>query len=174
MPERKPSWEALKAEYLLGATSYRKLAQAHGIPLDTLEKRARREGWREAREKVEAQVAGELPAVVAAVKLDAATEWVAEMLNIALLLRERLALDLAPEAQKQLWMRTMKGPELRALPKLNETKDLKTLIEALAKLDEIGRRALGLDDDKSETQLDQDWDAALGEIEQRQGLAASA
>lgn len=173
MPKRANEWESIKAEYLMGGTSYRKLAQAHGVPLDTLEKRAKREGWRKARETVKAQVADKLPTVVAAVKLDAATEWVAEMLNIAILLRERLAMDLAPEAVKQLWMRTMKGPELLALPKLNDTKDVKTLIEALAKLDEIGRRALGLDDDKSETQLDQDWDAALDEVEQRQDLAAS-
>ena len=163
----KPNWTKIKAEYLKGGISYRKLAEKHGISESTLTKRAIRESWADDLQQVGSKVAAELPVVVAAVKLDAAGQWVAETLNIASDLRKRLKADLDPKATKQHWMGTMKGPELVSLPKLNDTKDVKTLIEALGKVDEIGRRQLGLDEDKGETELDTDWDGALNEIEQR-------
>lgn len=45
-------WEKIKAEYLAGGTSYRKLAEKHGVPFSTLEKRARSESWSEQRKEV--------------------------------------------------------------------------------------------------------------------------
>lgn len=45
-------WEKIKAEYLQGGTSYRKLADKHGVPFSTLEKKARSENWTEQRKEV--------------------------------------------------------------------------------------------------------------------------
>ena len=38
-------WEKIKAEYIRGGTSYRKLAEKFGVPFGTLKKIASREGW---------------------------------------------------------------------------------------------------------------------------------
>lgn len=42
-------WKKIKAEYIKGGISYRKLAEKHGVSPTTLTKVAIREGWNEAR-----------------------------------------------------------------------------------------------------------------------------
>lgn len=44
-------WTKLKAEYIKGGTSYRKLADKYNIPLGTLYKRAKREKWVELKQQ---------------------------------------------------------------------------------------------------------------------------
>jgi hypothetical protein len=44
-------WTKLKAEYIKGGTSYRKLADKYKVPFGTLRKVAAKEGWRELRDK---------------------------------------------------------------------------------------------------------------------------
>ena len=39
------NWKKIKAEYLAGDISYRKLADKYGVSIDTLERRAKREEW---------------------------------------------------------------------------------------------------------------------------------
>lgn len=39
-------WERIRAEYIAGGTSYRKLADKYDIPIDTIKKRAGREEWK--------------------------------------------------------------------------------------------------------------------------------
>lgn len=50
-------WQKIKAEYLQGSTSYRKLADKHGVSFSTLEKRARAENWVEQRKNVSEEAA---------------------------------------------------------------------------------------------------------------------
>lgn len=45
------SWEKIKAEYIAGGTSYRKLCEKYGVPFGTLKEHARKEKWRELKEK---------------------------------------------------------------------------------------------------------------------------
>ena len=44
-----PDWTAIRAEYIAGGTSYRKLAARYEVSLHTLRKRAERERWTEMR-----------------------------------------------------------------------------------------------------------------------------
>ena len=44
-------WNAIKAEYIAGGTSYRKLAEKYGVSKSTLMKVAAREGWAELRKQ---------------------------------------------------------------------------------------------------------------------------
>ena len=44
-----PDWAAIRAEYIAGGTSYRKLAARYEVSLHTLRKRAERERWTEMR-----------------------------------------------------------------------------------------------------------------------------
>lgn len=50
-------WEKIKAEYLQGGTSYRKLANKHNVSFSVLEKRARSENWVEQRKDVSDEAA---------------------------------------------------------------------------------------------------------------------
>lgn len=47
----KADWNTIRAEYIGGATSQRKLAEKHGVPYSTLRDRAEREKWSEQRNK---------------------------------------------------------------------------------------------------------------------------
>ncbi len=50
-------WKKLKAEYIAGGISYRKLAEKHKVPFHTLRKQAAKEHWRELRDEVAAKAA---------------------------------------------------------------------------------------------------------------------
>jgi hypothetical protein len=53
-------WKRIKAEYIAGGTSYRKLAEKYGVPRSNLERVAKREGWtalrRQTEDKAEAKI----------------------------------------------------------------------------------------------------------------------
>ena len=44
-------WKKVKAEYIAGGTSYRKLAEKYGVSFSTLKEIARREKWTDLKEK---------------------------------------------------------------------------------------------------------------------------
>jgi uncharacterized protein YjcR len=46
-------WKRIKAEYIAGGTSYRKLAEKYSVPFGTLRRVAKREGWTQKRTQVE-------------------------------------------------------------------------------------------------------------------------
>jgi hypothetical protein len=46
-------WKQIKAEYIAGGTSYRKLAEKHGVSFSTLRKVAAKEQWTELRNSVD-------------------------------------------------------------------------------------------------------------------------
>lgn len=46
-----PDWAAIRAEYIAGGISFRKLAEKHGVSFNTVKGRARREQWTDARRK---------------------------------------------------------------------------------------------------------------------------
>lgn len=49
-------WNAIKAEYIAGGTSYRKLAEKYGVSKTTLERKAKAEKWIELRGQAEDRV----------------------------------------------------------------------------------------------------------------------
>lgn len=51
MGEKRINWDKIRAEYISGGTSYRKLAKKHKVPLGNLTRIARNEHWTEQREK---------------------------------------------------------------------------------------------------------------------------
>lgn len=46
-------WKRIKAEYIAGGTSYRKLAEKYDVPFGTLRRIAKQEGWTQQRTQVE-------------------------------------------------------------------------------------------------------------------------
>ena len=57
-------WQKIKADYVAGGTSYRKLCQKYGVSLTTLQRTAKREGWtalrQQAADKADAKMADEI------------------------------------------------------------------------------------------------------------------
>jgi hypothetical protein len=157
------AWDVIKAEYLAGGISYRKLAVKHGVPRRTLEDRALAERWSELRGQVRGKIAAELPAVVAEQVLVNAQVWVEEVIRIASQMMRELE-DRLDGTQKVI-VTTQGERVLMELPWLNKAQDLKAAVSALAELDRVGRLSLGLDKGGEEAELDQDWDAAMQEIE---------
>ena len=49
-------WKRIKAEYIAGGTSYRKLAEKYGVPFGTLRRVAEREEWTQKRTQVAQKV----------------------------------------------------------------------------------------------------------------------
>lgn len=50
-------WKKIKAEYIAGGTSYRKLAEKHKVPFHTLRKVAAKEKWHDLRDETSAKAA---------------------------------------------------------------------------------------------------------------------
>lgn len=67
-------WEAIKAEYITTATSYRKLAKKYGITYDEIGKQSRREGWVQLKKQHNADVLSKILADDAQAKADAAVK----------------------------------------------------------------------------------------------------
>lgn len=53
-------WSTIKAEYLAGGTSYRKLADKYGVSLTNLQRRALREKWVELRQQTADEAAAKI------------------------------------------------------------------------------------------------------------------
>lgn len=158
---KEPNWKAIKAEYLKGGTSYRKLAAKYKVNESTLTKRAIRESWSDGLQQTSSMVAAEMPAKVAEVILDEAADWVRETLSIAKDLRQELKNSIKGEQIRIA--STPIGPKLISLPTLNTAQDIKALASALADIDKTARQALGLDK-KDEQQQSQSIDPALAAL----------
>lgn len=86
-------WNAIKAEYIAGGTSYRKLAEKHGVSFTTLTRTAQRENWVGLRQQSEDKVTTNIVNQVTntktknAIKLetvaDKALEKIYELLEVA-------------------------------------------------------------------------------------------
>lgn len=48
-----PDWKKIKAEYIAGGTSYRKLSEKYGVPRSNIERRAKAEKWTKLRGQAE-------------------------------------------------------------------------------------------------------------------------
>lgn len=72
-------WKRIKAEYIAGGTSYRKLAEKYSVPFGTLRKVAAKEKWTDLRSKAEAKADTKLVDTVSEKEADRA----AKIINVA-------------------------------------------------------------------------------------------
>lgn len=102
----------------------------------------------ELRRKTREELAKKTPEKLAEVAANEAALWTSTMLRKA-----RELLELLPTTPEGLRGKTKKvvagskeGPLILDLPWMNEPKDIKALVDALEKADQLGRRSLGLVD----------------------------
>lgn len=55
MPDKDRKWKKIEAEYLSGHTSYQKLSEKYGIPLNTLKRYGKKHDWYQNRAEIEAE-----------------------------------------------------------------------------------------------------------------------
>ena len=67
-------WKRIKAEYIAGGTSYRKLAEKHNVSFTTLSRVAQRENWSGLRQQAEDRVTTKIVDVVSKDAVDKATK----------------------------------------------------------------------------------------------------
>jgi len=89
-------WNAIKAEYIAGGTSMRKLAVEHGVPFATLRDRAIREEWTKGRNEVRNRIVEETAQKTASTAANNAAR--AERIREKLLIKLEREIDALPES----------------------------------------------------------------------------
>ena len=88
--KNKPNWNKIKAEYLAGGTSYRKLCSKYGVPLSTLRRKAQAEQWVQLQEQVEHKIDDSLVEKVVSRELEEAVDF--DTLVDEMMLRVKIAI----------------------------------------------------------------------------------
>lgn len=133
-------WNKLKAEYIAGGTSYRKLAEKYGVSENTLRRRAAKEKWTQERHKSDTKVTQKIIEIVS----DENAEEVASAIT--------LINESAMNMLRQINRETAHGISdyrdfstySRALKQLKEVLDIKSendMEEQQARIDNLRRQA---------------------------------
>lgn len=92
--KKRIDWNAVRAEYIAGGISQRKLAEKHGIPFSTLRDRAKENEWVKDREKARAESVTK--AVQKTASIAAENAVVSERIRLKLLKRLEAEIDSLP------------------------------------------------------------------------------
>ena len=137
-------WEKLKAEYIAGGTSYRKLAEKHGVSFNILKRVAGNEKWAKLREQAKAKATTKIVDTIAkdmvknAVKINDVADKLLD--KIVMLLEE--CEDIDSQAIKQL---TSSLKDIKDIKGVKSDIDLK---EQEARIDKLRRDAMEESTDK--------------------------
>lgn len=85
-----PNWKKIKAEYVRGGISQQKLADKYGVPIRTLEERARKEKWTYLRKEASGKAAEKLVEKTADVQADTAARLLQMQSEVALAVYAKL------------------------------------------------------------------------------------
>lgn len=136
-------WKSIKAEYIAGATSYRKLASKYGVSFSTLKEIARREKWTDLKQQAQHKADTKLVKTIG----EQNGNYVVSINDVADKLLEKITamieLDyVSSQAIKQL---------TSALKDIKEVKGIKSdidLREQEARIDNLRRQAMAEEDSK--------------------------
>lgn len=136
-------WDELKAEYAAGNMSYADLAAAHGVPLSTLEQRARREGWVKLRRETRGKTDAKISEAISDAKVKKVQKIVDQLLTQCQIASRQLS-----KRQKRT-TETEKTPEGTVIVTVRteyedghvvDVGNLKALAETVSKLDDMLRK----------------------------------
>lgn len=140
-------WKPIKAEYIAGGTSYRKLAQKYGVSRSKLQAIATREKWVDLRGQVEAKTESKMVDSIS----DKASKRVTDIIDVADKLLEKIygMLDI-----EELTFSTQNVKNLTsALKDIKEIKGFKSsadMREQEARIAKLQREAMKEDDGSTE------------------------
>lgn len=141
-------WKRIKAEYIAGGTSYRKLAEKYGVSPTTLTKVAGREGWVEARQQADIKKTSKIVDAVS----DKEAKKAVDIIDVADKLLEK-----ASELMETMVVDTQSFKQLTsALKDLKEIKGYKSAIdlkEQEARINKLRKEAEREDDTTNEIEI---------------------
>lgn len=108
-PIEKTDWNAIRAEYIGGGISQRKLAAKHGVSPDALMQKANREGWKKDRDKAISRGIARSQQKAAEATADNAT--IAARIKTKLLRRLEAEIDRLPESIGSEMFQTVQNME---------------------------------------------------------------
>ena len=141
-------WKRIKAEYIAGGTSYRKLAEKYGVSFNTLKTRAREEQWYELRQQKDHRTTTKIVETLS----DNDAKKAVDIIDVA----DKL-LDKIEELADTLVVDTQSLKQLTsALKDLKEIKGYKSeadMREQEARIDKLRREAEREDDTPAEIEV---------------------
>ena len=141
-------WKQIKAEYIAGGTSYRKLCAKYGVSRTTLEKKARDEKWTDLRRQAQGKAEAKI--------IDAVSDKEARKANKIIDVADKL-LDKISELMEDMVVDTQSLKQLTsALKDLKEIKGIKSeadLREQEARIAKLQKEAEREDDTTSEIEI---------------------
>lgn len=142
-------WKRIKAEYIAGGTSYRKLAEKYGVPRTTLERMAKNERWAELRRQAEGKAEAKI--------INAISDKKADIDDKYFRLVDKL-LDKAEETIDEVdkWHPTLLKEMATTMKYLKECKGIKSdadMREQEARIDKLRREAEREDDTTNEIEV---------------------
>jgi hypothetical protein len=136
-------WNKLKAEYIAGGTSYRKLAQKHGVSFDTLKIIAKKGKWFQLRQQADHKATTKMVDVVS----ENAVSLMAKLNEVADKLLDKISKQIDDSE-------VIMGQEIKhytsALKDIKDIKGIKSdidLDEQKARIDKLRKEAKAEDDD---------------------------
>ena len=141
-------WKRIKAEYIAGGTSYRKLAEKYGCSFVTLSKVAKREGWSELRRQQEDKQTTKMVESISTKEAKKAVDIIDvadKLLEKAAELMETMVID--TQSFKQL------TSALKDLKEIKGYKSAKDLEEQEARINKLRKEAEREDDTTNEVEI---------------------
>ena len=137
-------WKKIRAEYINGGVSYRKLAEKHGVSFNTLKTRAKEEQWYDLRQQKDLKTTTKIVESLS----DKDAEKVVDIIGVADKLLEKISEMLSAEVTNAQGIKNLTS----ALKDLKDVKGFKSELDKqeqearIAKL----RREAGLGDDEED------------------------
>ena len=138
-----PNWKKIKAEYIRGGTSYRKLADKHGVSFSSIRRRAEKEKWTDLRTQAEQKASTKIVEIVAS--QDAEREDNFQSLADKLLQHISANIDLLATNATSCKDITVAIKNLRDIKGLKSELDMQ---EQIARIEKLKKDAQSDDEDK--------------------------
>lgn len=141
-------WKRIKAEYIAGGTSYRKLAEKYNVPRTTLERKAKDERWAELRRQAEGKAEAKIVDAVSEKEAQKAVD----IIDVADKLLEKISelMDAVPLDTQSMKHLTSALKDLKEIKGYKSAKDLE---EQEARIKKLQREAEKEDDTTSEIEI---------------------
>lgn len=132
-------WNKLKAEYIAGGTSYRKLAEKYGVSENTLRRRAAKEKWTQERHKSDIKTAQKIIEIVSDESAEEAVSAVSLINEAAMNMIKQIAGETA-EGVNSVKIREYALALIR-LKDVLDIKSQKDMEEQQARIDNLRKQA---------------------------------
>ena len=136
-------WKSIKAEYIAGGTSYRKLADKYGVSFSTLKEIARREKWTDLKEQAQHKADTKLVKSIG----EQNGTYTVSINDVANKLLEKIVAMMEMDCVTSQAIKHLTG----ALKDIKEVKGIKSdidLREQEARIDNLRRQAMAEEDSK--------------------------